>query len=243
MKPIAIFQHHPEDGPGHFLDFAQRAHVPVVLFRGDQGQPLPTSIKPFSALVSLGGPMSVNDRLDFIEYETLLMEEAIAHDIPILGHCLGGQLLARTLGAEVRALVPAGREIGWSRVAPADGALPDWVAPLAQGDVFQWHNENFSLPANARLLLQNASCPHQAFLHGPHLGLQFHIEITADKIRAWCRESGDEARQWAHLPSVQSPEAMMEALDARVAVSNRMADALYRQWALALHPGRTPCLS
>ncbi|TDR82262.1 type 1 glutamine amidotransferase [Paludibacterium purpuratum] len=230
MKPIAIFQHHPADGAGHFLDFARRAHFPVVLFRGYLGEALPTSIKPFSALVSLGGPMSVNDRLDFIEYEALLMEEAIEHDIPILGHCLGSQLLARTQGAEVRALAPAGREIGWFRVEPTTDALPDWVSPFSDGEVFQWHNENFSLPSAATLLLKSAHCSHQAFLLGPHLGLQFHIEITAEKVLAWCGEGGDEARQWSHLPSVQHPTAMQQALDERVAVSNRMADAIYRRW-------------
>ncbi|BEV70554.1 GMP synthase [Paludibacterium sp. THUN1379] len=235
MKPIALFQHHPDDGAGYFLDFARRSHLPVVLFRGDMGEALPTTIQPFSALVSLGGPMSVNDRLDFIEYETLLMEEAIAHQIPILGHCLGSQLLARTLGGEIRANAPSPVEIGWHRVEALDDRHPDWTGMFRLGEVFQWHNESWSLPQGAELLLGNAHCAHQMFRHGPHLGMQFHIEITADKIRAWCRSSSHEPAQWAHLPCAQSAEAMQQDLTDKVGLSNRMADAIYQRWSQALY--------
>lgn len=233
MQPIAIFQHFADDDAGHFLAFARRAALPVRIFRGDLGEPLPASIRDFSALVSLGGPMSVNDRLDFIEHEARLIDEALRHDVPVLGHCLGSQLLARALGAEIRANHPAPVEIGWHRVEARAEALPEWSAPFAEGEVFQWHNENFSAPAGAQLFLGNAHCPNQAFLYGPHLGMQFHIEITAEKILTWCRVSNDPLT-WGHLPSVQSPAQMQEALQARVACSNRMADAVYRRWSQAI---------
>lgn len=234
MKPIAIFQHFADDDAGHFLDFARRAALPLRVFRGDQGETLPASIRPFSALVSLGGPMSVNDRLDFIEHEAHLIDEALAQDIPVLGHCLGSQLLARALGAEIRANQPARVEIGWHRVEPLGGELADWSAPFAEGEVFQWHNENFTPPRDAQLFLGNANCPNQAFLYGPHLGMQFHIEITAKKILDWCRISADPLT-WGHLPSVQSAAHMQDELAARVACSNRMADAVYQRWSQALY--------
>lgn len=234
MKPIAIFQHFADDDAGHFLDFSLRNALPVQIFRGYLGETLPASIQPFSALVSLGGPMSVNDRLDFIEHEARLIDEAVQQDIPVLGHCLGSQLLARALGAEVRANQPAPMEIGWHRVEPLGGEMASWSAPFAEGEVFQWHNENFTPPKGAQLFLGNAHCPNQAFLYGPHLGMQFHIEITAAKILTWCRVSNDP-QTWGHLPSVQSPALMQDKLEARVACSNRMADAIYRRWSRALY--------
>ena len=234
MNPIAIFQHFADDDAGHFLDFANRNGLPVRIFRGYNGEPLPASILPFSALVSLGGPMSVNDRLDFIEQEAELIDEALRHEVPILGHCLGSQLLARALGAEVRANQPARVEIGWHRVEALADAPQEWCAPFAAGEVFQWHNENFTPPPGAQLLLGNRHCPNQAFLYGPHLGMQFHIEITAAKILSWCEVSNDP-QTWGHLDSVQNRQTMQERLDERVACSNRMADMIYQRWSRSLY--------
>jgi len=233
MKPIAVFQHYPGAGPGYFSDFARQHHLPLQIFRGFDGEPLPPSIRGFSGLVSLGGPMSVNDRLDFIEQEARLIDEALKLNIPILGHCLGSQLLARALGAEIVANHPVRCEIGWYPVGAVDGAPEEWAEMLAGGEVFNWHNENFSLPAGATRLATNLHCHNQAFAHGPHLGTQFHIEITAEMVRDWCRQS-DDPQRWGHLPSVQSVEQMQQALSARVQRSNLMAEQLYQRWSRSL---------
>jgi GMP synthase-like glutamine amidotransferase len=234
MKPIAIFQHFPGDGPGHFELFATQNALPIQVFRGDLGAPLPESIAGFSAMVSMGGPMSVNEHRDFIEHEARLMEQALALDIPILGHCLGSQLLARALGARISANRPESWEIGWHPVQSTQSGHEDWTAGFDSGDeVFHWHNENFSLPDGATRLLDNPNCSNQAFVHGIHLGMQFHIEITAAMVENWCANSQDP-QNWQHLPAVQSAEEMQRDLSARVQRSRRMALQVYRRWSRAL---------
>lgn len=233
MKPIAIFQHYPGAGPGYFLDFARRAHLPIRIFCGFLGEPLPSSIRGFSGLVSMGGPMSVNQRLDFIEQEARLIDQALALNIPVMGHCLGSQLLARALGSTVGHNQPALWEIGWHPVNVSTTGYPDWTAPFADTELFHWHNENFTLPSGASRLLSNPHCENQAFLHGPHLGMQFHIEITEAMVRDWC-DISDDPKNWQHLPSVQSAEEIQQRLEQRVARSNQVADQIYQIWSLNL---------
>ena len=229
MKPIALFQHSPGAGAGYFLDFAKQYDLPVQVFSGFLGGPIPKSIQSYSALVSMGGPMSVNDRIDFIEDEARLMEEALALNIPILGHCLGSQLLARALGAEVTTNRPARWEIGWFPCMRSKPPIMNGPRRSRGHEVFHWHNENFSLPDGAERLSGNAHCPNQAFVHGPHLGMQFHVEITETMVRDWCKNN-DAPQNWGHLPSVQSVDEMHQALEERVQRSHHMADILYLRW-------------
>jgi GMP synthase-like glutamine amidotransferase len=234
MKPIAVFQHSPGTGPGHFIEYAARAGLPLHLYCGFLGEPLPASISGFSGLVSFGGPMSVNHRLGFIEQEARLMDEALRREIPVLGHCLGSQLLARALGATVEANRPAPWELGWFPVHAVESGHEEWTDAFNGQEVFHWHNENFTLPQGATHLLTNENCTHQAFACGPHLGMQFHIEITAAMIRDWCRRS-DAPREWQHLPTVQSVETMQSDLQARVAQSNSIAERIYSRWSRSLY--------
>jgi GMP synthase-like glutamine amidotransferase len=233
MKPIAIFQHYPGAGPGHFLDFARRAHLPVRIFCGFLGEQLPGSIQDFSGLVSMGGPMSVNQQVDFIEQEARLIDQALALEIPILGHCLGSQLLARALGATIEPNQPASWELGWHPVSACSEQQSQWTDAFSNGDVFHWHNENFTLPPGATRLLSNAHCDNQAFVHGQHLGMQFHIEITEAMVRDWTQNS-DDPQNWQHLASVQSVPDILKDIETRVARSNHMADQVYQTWSQAL---------
>jgi GMP synthase-like glutamine amidotransferase len=168
-----------------------------------------------------------------MEQEARLMEEALRLEIPIMGHCLGSQLLARALGAEVSANRPVSFELGWYPVEVVQTDLSDWTEGFQGDEVFHWHNENFALPAGAVRLLSNQHCTNQAFLHGIHLGMQFHIEITAAQVKDWT-QSSDDPQNWAHLESVQSQEEMYRMLEERVSRSNRMADQIYHRWSLGL---------
>ena len=94
MKPVAIFRSSPIEGPGYLSDFLDERGIPWQLIRIDSGDEIPTRIDPFSGLVFMGGPMSVNDPLPWIADELALIRQAIDRGIPVLGHCLGGQLLA-----------------------------------------------------------------------------------------------------------------------------------------------------
>jgi GMP synthase-like glutamine amidotransferase len=97
MKPVAIFRHIPIEGPGYFATFLDNNHIPWRLIKIDAGEKPPASIDEFSGLVFMGGTMSVNDDLPWIGQELSLIRQAVAADVPVLGHCLGGQLMAKAL--------------------------------------------------------------------------------------------------------------------------------------------------
>lgn len=146
-----------------------------------------------AALIFMGGPMSANDDLPFIHEELRLIERAVALGKPVLGICLGAQLIARALGARVyRNPV---KEIGWAPVTWRDEARTD---PLFRGlsapeVLFHWHGETFDLPAGAAWLASSGACPHQAFRAATAYGLQFHLEVTPEMIACWCAEDANAA--------------------------------------------------
>jgi GMP synthase-like glutamine amidotransferase len=107
----------------------------------------------------------------------------------------------------------------------------DW---FGEGDapctVFQWHYESFDLPAGATLLASSTACPHQAFGIGPHLAMQFHIEVDAPKIAYWSGEDGEHVELATQLASVQTGQAMRDGVATHLAAHQRMAARIYSRW-------------
>ncbi len=244
MKPVAVFQHSPEAGPGFLADWAAEQRIPIQLIRVDRGEPVPKAADPFSGLCFMGGPMSVNDPLPWIDQELALIRDADAHRIPVIGHCLGGQLLARALGGAV-SRNPT-KEIGWGhlRVTNAAAAL-EWLGSDATDapEFFQWHGDTFSLPPGAVNFLASDLCANQAFVIErdgcAHLGMQFHCEMTPALVREWAldaesaREIAEERRQTGGL-GVSDADAMLLEVEARTAAMNALAACLYARWAQGL---------
>jgi GMP synthase-like glutamine amidotransferase len=230
MPEILIFRHAPHEGPGYFAEFAARHGLRARLIRIDQGDPIPESIDQASALVFMGGPMSVNDPLPWIPKVTHLIQQAVAADKPVLGHCLGGQLISKALGGIVAAN-PV-KEIGWLPVTRADNTdARDWLGDLPRAfDVFHWHGETFSIPAGAMRILASRDCPNQAFVIGKTLAMQCHIEMTADMVREWARAGADEIAAACAMPTVQDTAAMISDLDARIARLQVAAEQVYGRW-------------
>jgi GMP synthase-like glutamine amidotransferase len=233
MSRVLVVQHAPQEGPGYLAEFLERRAIPWELARSDSPQPLPADPAGLCGLVLMGGPMSANDPLPWIPPLLDLVRQAVARDVPVLGHCLGGQLLAKALGAPVtRNPVP---EVGWLPVdAVAGEAADDWLAELPpRFAVFQWHGETFALPPGARRLLSSPDCLNQAFALGPHLGLQCHVEMTPALVRSWVETSGEELEP---RPTVHSPAELLRDLEARSASLHRVADALYARWLRGVRP-------
>lgn len=228
MKPIYIFRHTPPEGPGYFGDFLERQQIPYRVIGVDVGEALPTSLDDTSALVFMGGPMSVNDALPWIEPELALIRQAVAAGMPVLGHCLGGQLISKALGGTVQAN-PV-KEFGWFDVMQHNStAAQSWLSGLPQQfPVFHWHGESFSLPSGADLILSSAGCRHQAFVIGNTLALQCHVEMTAAMVREWAEL---DPHAIAHAtPTIQTWAQMSEQLEARIATLQHHADQLYLRW-------------
>lgn len=176
----------------------------------------------------MGGPMSVNDDLTWIDPELTLIRQAVANDIPVLGHCLGGQLISKALGGVV-GKNPV-KEIGWGEVSVADNPVArEWFGELSKFKSFHWHGEAFSLPNGATRVLSSPYCENQAFTLGMHLGMQCHVEMTEDMVKAWC-QTGAEEIAGSSGPAVQSVEAMLMDLANRVSALKQVANHLYTKW-------------
>lgn len=230
MKPIAIFRHSPGEGPGYFATFLDRHGLPWQLICIDAGVPPPPTFEDFSGLCFMGGPMSVNDDLPWIPPVFELIRSAVKHDVPVIGHCLGGQLISKALGGVVTK--NQAKEIGWGEVQTTDPRALDWLGDLERFDAFHWHGETFSIPPGATRILKSAFCENQAFAMGPHLGMQCHVEMTAAMIRLWNRSWS--AENAVPGPSVQTPEQMEERMEGRLAAMRVAADRLYTRWIAGL---------
>ncbi|CAF0698638.1 type 1 glutamine amidotransferase [Candidatus Methylacidithermus pantelleriae] len=194
---LVIFQHIACEGPGRFLDYAIRWGVPVRQVAVDQGEPLP-HLWQVGAVLVLGGPMNVDEeaRYPWLREETVWLKKAIALGIPVLGVCLGGQLLAKAAGGRVTRSVA--KEIGLFEVELTPAGRED---PLFSGfpqrfPVFQWHGDTFSDLGPGILLARGAPCEHQAFRVGTlAYGVQFHLEVTCSMIREWIKEYSEEVHK------------------------------------------------
>ena len=228
MQPVAIFRFSITEGPGYFAQWLDAHGVPRQLIALDEGQLVPLDPRAFSGIAMMGGPMSANDALPWNAPLLDLLRDAVAADVPVLGHCLGGQLLAKALGAPVtHAPVP---EIGWGEVTVLDDdSAGAWFGQRKAFTTFQWHYDVFALPPGATRVLTNAHNLDQAYTLGKHIGLQCHIEMTRPMVETWCRTGA------AELParstrSTQSREDMCTDLDGRLAALARVADDVYAHW-------------
>ncbi len=229
MKPVAIFRNVAHEGPGFLASFLDENGIPTTLFDTADLANLPGSVLDFSGMVLMGGPMSVNDDLPWINPLLALIRQAMAHDLPVLGHCLGGQLMAKASGARVTK--HAVKEIGWAAVTVTDSEVAKhWFGQIEQFNAFHWHGETFALPAGASHLLASTHCQNQAYAMGKHLALQCHIEMTADMIKSWCEEGADELLEASASPAVQQAEVMQVNLPLHCFFLQKVARQLYGQW-------------
>jgi GMP synthase-like glutamine amidotransferase len=231
MLPVAIFRHAPIEGPGYFAIFLENNRLPWQLIAIDQGEPLPANAEEFSGLCFMGGPMSVNDPLPWIDNACALIRDADARGLPVIGHCLGGQLMSKAFGGEITRN-PV-KEIGWGSVFAEPGqTVQDWLGTMANRPLhaFHWHGETFSLPAGACRILSSHDCTNQAYVRGPHLAMQCHIEMTAGMIEKWCQHWPEEVAGITDFRAIQTPQAMQSERADKLPAMRALADTLYQRW-------------
>ena len=235
MKPLLIFRHIEIEGPGYLAHFLKTHGLNYRLIKIDQGDKIPRSLDNIGGLVFMGGPMSVNDDLPWIQQEITLIQRAAEAKLPILGHCLGAQLISKALGGEVHAN-PV-KEIGWHDIECIDNrAASSWLGGLPHVfEGFHWHGETFTIPPGAKNILQSRHCPHQAFVRDNILAMQFHIEVTAEMIREWAEQYREElVSADKQKPNVQSYSQLLDDAENRTMALHKIADLLYGHW---LHIG------
>lgn len=212
---IHVLQHVEFEGPAAIEDWARRSGHTITRSRLDKDEPLPDPAA-FDFLVIMGGPMSVNDEHQhpWLKEEKAFVRKAMESERPILGVCLGAQMIASAMGARVY----RGREkeIGWFPVrrVTASGAgapFPETFTPL------HWHGETFDLPAGAVRLAETDAVPNQAFQLGSAIGLQFHLEATPASVQQLVAnaaheiETGKPFQQPAQEILAQTPQASSDA--------------------------------
>lgn len=235
MKPVLIFRHTATEGPGHIAVFLAAQGIPFQTCLVDQGAPIPASPDAYAGLVFMGGPMSVNDDLHWIANSLSLIRQAVAANIPVLGHCLGGQLIAKALGGVITNN-PV-KEIGWEPVRVLNNpSAQRWFGDTTGFDAFHWHGETFSVPANATRILESTHCPQQAFVLGPHLALQCHVEMTSPMIHEWCHIGKDYLLAAQSSPAVQTAALMQAETPSKLPAMTAAADRLYGHWIKGLKP-------
>jgi GMP synthase-like glutamine amidotransferase len=199
------------------------------MIRIDAGDAVPTISSAYSGLVFMGGPMSVNDDLKWIPKVEALIRDAVAKDIPLLGHCLGGQLISKALGGVV-SRNPV-KEIGWGEVQVSGNDIArSWFGDINKFQAFHWHGETFTLPQGSSHLLSSAYCVNQAYAIGKHLAMQCHIEMTADMIATWCKVGADEVAASLSSPAVQQVVEIQRQMHDNLPQLNSIAARLYGRW-------------
>jgi GMP synthase (glutamine-hydrolysing) len=209
---LHVFQHVAFEGPGEIARWAhERDHtLAVTPWQDGAGAP---DLAEVDGLVVMGGPMNIYEHRahPWLRVEKEFLARALENGRPVVGVCLGAQLLADVLGGRV--YQNRVREIGWwpvrwrdaARTAPGWDFLPPVSTPL------HWHGDTFSLPPGAQWLAESDDCPHQAFAWGRlALGLQFHLEANADSLDALIKNCGDELTPGG--PRVQTEELLGEGL-------------------------------
>jgi GMP synthase-like glutamine amidotransferase len=202
-----VLEHTPTEGPGRVAPLLAARGIPCETRALHRGDPVPAALGGGELLVVMGGPMGVGDAgspaYPFLAPEIALLATCVARDQPVLGICLGAQLLAAGAGAHVYPNtrqgpdgrpVPA-REVGWGEIDLVGADREPLLAGLpARPLVLHWHGDTFDLPAGAVHLASTPACRHQAFRLRRQVGLQFHCELEPATIASWAREDADYVR-------------------------------------------------
>lgn len=222
-NPILVVLHQERSTPSHVGQTLVRHGYKLDIRKPRFGDPLPETLAAHSGAVIFGGPMSANDRLDYIKQETDWIGVALREKKPFLGICLGAQMLARHLGARVFRDPYARAEIGYHDIEPVRSNADSIEWP---NRVYQWHRDGFDLPTGADLLA-TAGGPYrnQAFQYGTAVAIQFHPEISYAQVSRWSNN-----RQRLMLPGAQPRPRQLADHVAHAPKVQRWLDAYLRHW-------------
>ena len=223
---VLIIMHVESEGPGTLGAFLESSGAGVRLARVYAGEQLPEDVSGLQAIISMGGPMNVYEEQEypFLKEETILLQKAIAANLPVLGICLGAQMIAKASGARV------GRspkeEIGWGKISLTEAGRSDLLFKElpATLDVLQWHGDMFEIPEAGALIATGDDCPHQAFRYRNAFGLQFHVEVTREILEDWFKD----------LPDL---EKILRRYDELKPDLDRHAERMYRNFMSLLKKG------
>ncbi len=228
MLPVYIICHANCEPPGYlctYFDVRNIAYKKVSVINNELSD---INLDSVSALIFMGGPHSVNDTYPWVIEEIDLIKKAIARNIPIMGVCFGAQLVSKALGADVT--TAAHMETGWHQITADTSKLTGKQALKLDNsfEVFEWHEDTFSIPDGAIPLFKGKGIESQGYLYGNVLTMQFHLEMTEHMVHEWLRRYNDCLPDPSH--TVQSPEQITERLQERLKNLHAVADTIYDWW-------------
>ena len=218
--------------PGYLGTMFEARGIPYEVVCLDEGVAVPCDLDTVAGLVFMGGAGNVNEPTDWMRQELNLIGRAVERGMPMLGICLGAQLIGKALGGEV---MPARTlEVGWHPVTQVtDADVPGWFTDLPpRFEVFQWHAHTFSIPPGAVALLRGRCVEHQAFALGNILATQFHLEIMPSSIQGLTQRFSSDIEQLSDC--VQSADVITADLEARTRRLHRLAEVVFARWLQAV---------
>ena len=221
LKKVLILQHVASEGAGTIRAYMETHNVPFHVIKFYENEALPKNLSEVRSMVVMGGPMNVyeEEKFPFLKAEDSFVKQSIKEKIPILGVCLGSQLLAKALGAKVfKAKAP---EIGWGDVEISKGGAKDKIFNELKSSklrVIQWHEDTFELPGGAVHLASSKIVPNQAFQYQNRFyGFQFHIEVDRPILEDWFKN-----------PKIQMP--VLKEYDDYQSKLSAITESIYRNF-------------
>ena len=232
MKPVLVIRNVSYETEGMLEPLLREQGLELDIVDFQQDPAADPRLEGYAGVVVMGGPMGANDtqRFPHLQKVERLCADAMERSVPLVGVCLGAQIMAKTLGSEVRAN-PV-REVGWYDLTTTGAASRD---PLfsgldAQEVVLQWHGDTFDLPGEATLLASSPDCPNQAFRYGENAyAIQFHLEILQPMIEEWVQR--DAARGWLSAQGRISAARILADTRAHMARSMELGRQVYSRFA------------
>lgn len=228
MKPILIFTHVDCEPPGYFtkiLDSLGYPHAQTCLLVGKASNINPSQ---YAALVFMGGPGNVNQPDDWMILEIAIIHRALQQDVPVLGVCLGAQMMCLAMGGQV---IPGDSvEVGWHQVELSEAGVehPFTLSMPDQFDAFHWHAHRCIPPPDVPVLARSDCTDCQAFARGKHLAVQFHLEMSVETIQSLITQYSSDLE--GDTPCVQNREQILTDIQLRCEQNFRLADILIANW-------------
>lgn len=209
MSDVLLVQNTRIEGSGYLGDLLQKDGFEITSVNAKY-EKLPD--KNFSLVVILGAPESANDDLPYLQSEQQLIKKSVENNIPVLGICLGSQLIAKTFGAKVYG--GPRKEIGFYndlKISDNSQFFSGFQNPFT---VFHWHGDTFDLPNNAVRLASSEHYPNQAFRYKSAVGLQFHLEVNEDMVNLWLDNTEEKLQKISYI----DPQKIRSEIDENISI-------------------------
>lgn len=229
MPRLLVFQHVAYEILGTLDPLLRDAGFRIKYVNFERHPDAEPNLDSYDGLIVLGGPMNVDEVQDYpnLVTEVNLIKLAIDNEMPILGVCLGSQLLAKALGAKVTK--NSEKEIGWYDVSStSEGQEDPLISNFTQTEkIFQWHGDTFDLPKGAKLLASSPLCKNQAFKYGDNVyGFQFHLEVDKPMIERWLRVPGHK-KEIEELDGKIDPEQIKSDTPEYISRLNDLSNSVF----------------